>query len=265
VALSTYLLRQGLWTDQATACHIGLDAARRAGDTAGEANALVLLGLGYGPSGRLGEATSLLHTALRLLETVGGCHHSRVRAHRTLCWNSEQQERHADMLSHATAALELSREAGDLALEVMSLNDVGYSHALLGNNRQAISYCERSLAGSQEAGERNWQSAAWDSLGYIHHQLGSYRCAITCYERSLNLCRELADRFNEAGTLDHLGDVHRSVGDVDAARWAWAQAVRTFDEIGHPGGEQVRAKLRSLDCPLPAATPGQPAVSAPYS
>jgi DNA-binding SARP family transcriptional activator len=263
-ALSTYLLRQGLWTDQATACHIGLDAARRAGDTAGEANALVLLGLGYGPSGRLGEATSLLHTALRLLETAGGCHRSRVRAHRTLSWIAEQQERHADMLSHATAALELSREAGDLALEVTSLNDVGYSHALLGNYRQAIGYCERSLAGSQEAGERNWQSAAWDSLGYIHHQLGSYRCAITCYERSLNLCRELADRFNEAGTLDHLGDVHRSVGDMDAARWAWAQAVRTFDEIGHPGGEQVRAKLRSLDRPLPAATSSQPAVSAPY-
>jgi hypothetical protein len=78
------------------------------------------------------------------------------------------------------------------------------------------------------------------------------------------LCRELADRFNEAGTLDHLGDVHRSVGDMDAARWAWAQAVRTFDEIGHPGGEQVRAKLRSLDRPLPAATSSQPAVSAPY-
>ena len=244
--LSTYLLRQGLWADQTTACRIGLDAARRDGDAAGEAHALVLLGLGYGPSGRLGEAIPLLHTALRLLETIGGCHRSRVRAHKTLAWIAGQQERHADMLSHATAALELSREAGDLALEVMSLNDVGYSHALLGNYRQAISYCERSLAGSQEAGERNWESAAWDSLGYVHHQLGDYRRAITCYERSLNLCRKLADRFNEAVTLDNLGDVHRSAHDLDAARWAWTQAVRTFDEIGHPGGEQVRVKLRSL-------------------
>jgi DNA-binding SARP family transcriptional activator/tetratricopeptide (TPR) repeat protein len=247
--LSTYLLRQGLWTDQAKVSRIGLDSARRDGDTAGEAHALVLLGLGYGTSGRLHEAAPLLHTALRLLETTGGCHRSRVRAHRTLSWITEQQERHADMLSHATAALELSREAGDLALEVMSLNDVGYSHALLGDYQQAISYCERSLAGSQEAGERNWESAAWDSLGYIHHQLGSYRCAITCYERSLDLCRKLADRFNEAGTLDHLGDVHRSAGDLDAACWAWTQAVRTFDEISHPGGEQVRAKLRSLVAP----------------
>src|SRR5215475_15657184 len=36
-ALSTYLLRQGLWTEQATACRVALDAARRVGDTAGEA------------------------------------------------------------------------------------------------------------------------------------------------------------------------------------------------------------------------------------
>jgi hypothetical protein len=79
------------------------------------------------------------------------------------------------------------------------------------------------------------------------------------------LCRELADRFNEAGTLDHLGDVHRSAGDMDAARWAWTQAVRTFDEIGHPGSEQVRANLRSLDCPVPAATSGQPAASVHFS
>jgi DNA-binding SARP family transcriptional activator/Tfp pilus assembly protein PilF len=254
--LSTYLLRQGLWTEQATACHVALDAARRVGDTAGEAHALVLLGLGYGPSGRVDEAIPHLQKALWLLETIGGCHRSRVRAHRTLCWIAEQQGRHADMLSHAEAALGLSRAVGDLALEVTSLNDVGYSHALLGNYQLAISYCERSLAGSQEAGERNWESAAWDSLGYIQHQLGQHRQAISCYERSLELDRELADLFNEAVTLDHLGDVHRSAGDLDAAGWAWAQAVRTFEEIGHAGGDDVRAKLAGLHNGPPAVPLG---------
>jgi Tetratricopeptide repeat len=102
---------------------------------------------------------------------------------------------------------------------LMSLNDIGYCHAMLGNYRQAIVYCERALAGSREAGERNWESATWDSLGYIQHQLGDHRRAIACYERSLELCRELADRYNEAATLDRLGDAHRSAGDLDAARW----------------------------------------------
>ena len=99
-------------------------------------------------------------------------------------------------------------------MEIMSLNDVGYSHARLGNYGQAIAYCGQALAGSRAAGERNWESAAWDSLGYIHHKLGDHHRAVTCYERSLDLCRELADRYNEAGTLDRLGDVHHSAGDL---------------------------------------------------
>jgi DNA-binding SARP family transcriptional activator/tetratricopeptide (TPR) repeat protein len=251
-ALSTFLLRRGLWNDQAMACDAGLDAARRAGDTAGEAHALLLLAVGYARSGRCDDAQPRFHEALRLLETIGGYHSSQVTAHSSLSWIAEQQGRYADMLSHGMRALKLSRAAGDRTLEVMSLNDVGYSHALLANYRQAIFYCERALAGSQEAGERSWESAAWDSLGYIHHRLGRHQRAVSCYERSLDLCRELADRYNEAGTLDRLGDVHGSAGDLGAARWAWTQALRTLDEIDHPDGERVRAKLRVPEGRLPA-------------
>src|SRR6266700_2406140 len=214
-ALSTFLLRRGLWDDQAMACQAALDAARRAGDTAGEAHARLLLGLGYTRSGRH-DASPHFRAALRLLETIGGYHSSQVMAHSSLIWIAEQQERYDDMLGHAVRALEVSRAAGDRNLEIMSLNDVGYSHARLRNYGQAIRYCGQALAGSREAGERSWESAAWDSLGYIHHQLGHHQRAVTCYERSLGLCRELADRYNEAGTLDRLGDVHRSAGDLGA-------------------------------------------------
>ncbi len=179
-------------------------------------------------------------------------HRSQVTAHSSLIWIAEQQERYGDMLGYAVRALQLSRAAGDETLEIMSLNDVGYSHARLGNFGQAIAYCGRALAGSRAAGERNWESAAWDSLGYIHHKLGDHHRAVTCYERSLDLCRELADRYNEAGTLDRLGDVHHSAGDARAARWAWTQALRTLDELGHPDGDRVRAKVRVPDGRLPA-------------
>jgi tetratricopeptide (TPR) repeat protein len=257
-ALTTFLLRRGLWNDQAMAGNAGLDAARRTGDTLGEAHALLLLALGYARSDRFHEASPHFHHALRLLETIGGYHSSQMTAHSGLTWIAERQERHIDMLSHSLQALELSRAAGDPALEVMSLNDAGWCHALLGNYRQAISYCERALAGSQEAGERNWEAATWHSLGYIYHQLGDHRRAVTCYERSLDLCRELADRYNEADTLDHLGGVHESAGDFGAAHWAWTQALRIFDEIDHPGGDRVRAKLRIRGGRLPAAPFSQP-------
>jgi DNA-binding SARP family transcriptional activator len=243
-ALATFLLRRGLWNDQASACQAGLHAARRDGDAVGEAHALLLLALGYARSGRIHDAAPYFSHALRLLETTGGYRSSQVTAHRGLTRIAEQQERHADMLSHSLRALELSRAAGDRTLEVMSLNDAGYSHALGGNYQLAITYCEQALARSQAAGERNWEAGAWHSLGYIHHQLGHHQQAIACYERSLGLCRELADRYNEADTLDHLGRVHCSAGDSGAARWAWTQALRIFDAIDHPGGGPVRAKLR---------------------
>jgi len=61
-----------------------------------------------------------------------------------------------------------------------------------------------------------------------------------------------ADRYNEAGTLDRLGDVHHSTGDARAAGWAWTQALRTLDELGHPDSDRVRAKLQVSDGRLPA-------------
>jgi tetratricopeptide (TPR) repeat protein len=211
-ALSTFLLRRGSWDYQARASRAALGAARLAGDVAGEAHALLLLALGDARSGRRDAAAAAVRESLRLLEAAGGYHRSQVTGHSSLIWIAEQQERYADMLDHAVRALGLSRAAG----------------------------------------ERNWESAAWDSLGYIHYQLGDHQRAVTCYERSLDLCRELTDRYNEAGTLDRLGDVHLSAGDGRAARWAWTQALRTLDELGHPDCERVRAKIRVPGDRLPA-------------
>ena len=129
----------------------------------------------------------------------------------------------------------------------VALNDVGYSHAVLGDYHQALDFCQRSMAVIGEFGECSWEEAVWDSLGYIHYQLGNYREAITCYQRSIDLCRQLADRYNEATTLDSLGDVEFSAGDPAAARRTWATSLAIFDEIDHPDAKLVRRKLRQHD------------------
>jgi hypothetical protein len=40
--------------------------------------------------------------------------------------------------------------------------------------------------------------------------------------------------------------------DARAANWAWTQALRTLNELGHPDSDRVRAKLRVSDGRLPA-------------
>ncbi len=252
-ALSAFLLRRGLWSDHSTACQAGLAAARQAGDPAGEAHGLVLLGLGYARSGRHPEAVPLMTDALRMLAGTEDYGRTQVMAYSSLAWIAELEERYSDMLGHAERALQLSWSSADRSMEIMSLGDVGYCHARLGNYSQAIRYCGQALARSKAAGERTWESSSWDSLGYVYHQLGDHRRSVTCYERSLGLARETADRFNEAGILDRLGDVHASAGDQDAARWAWMQSLRTFDAIDHPEGDRIRAKVRLAGPRLPVA------------
>jgi DNA-binding SARP family transcriptional activator/tetratricopeptide (TPR) repeat protein len=241
--MTTYLLRRGLWHDQALVCNAGLAAARRACDTAGEATALHGLASGYARAGHLREAGPLFLEALRRFESIGD-HASQASIHNSLTVMAERQLRPADMLSHSLQALDLYRAAGHTPGQAWVLNNIGYSHALLGNYQQALSYCQRALLGIRVLGERCWEAATWHSLGYIHHQLGDYEQALSCYVRSLTLCRDLADSYNEADTLDHMGNVYRSAGDLISARRAWTQALHIFDEISHPTGDQVRAKLR---------------------
>jgi DNA-binding SARP family transcriptional activator/tetratricopeptide (TPR) repeat protein len=240
--LSSFLLRRGQWEEQAGACRAALAAARRAGDATGQAYATHGLALGYARSGRDDDAVGLFEDALERFADLGDAT-SQALIHSGLTWLSERRLRPTDMLSHARKAFDLYGLTGDRAGQMMIQNDIGYSYALLGNYERALTYCERSLAGLQELGQHGAMDAVLDSLGYIHHRLGNHEKAVTCYKRSIELCRSRADRYNEAATLDHLGDVYRSAGDIGAARRAWALALRIFDQLGHPDGDPVRAKL----------------------
>ncbi len=241
---STYLLRRGLWTDQAQVCQIALSAARRSGDVTGEAQCLQRLGTGYAKSGRTTLSKPLLTDAVRLFEIIGD-RPSEATTHRALVWIAERQQLPAEMLSHAERCYELYLKAGHRAGQGIALQDLGYTHAQLGNYELAISYCERALVAMREAGEPAWEGAVWDSLGYTHHQRGDYRQAIACYERAVELSQHLGDRFNEADSYSSIGDVHLSAGNLAGARRAWTQALRIFDEIDHPDRDRVRAKLET--------------------
>jgi DNA-binding SARP family transcriptional activator len=243
-ALSPLLLRRGLWDQLDAVCEVGLDAARRTGDAAGQARCLHRLANRYAKSGRIHESVSALQQALRHYESVGDLA-NRATIHSTLLWVAVQQERPADALSHALRAQELYRAAGNRIGQTVGLADIGYCHAMLGDYQQALACCEQALAEIQEAGERDSEASVWDSLGYVHHRRGDHQQAITCYQRAIEICRERTDRYNEATTLDTLGDVHRSAGDNRAARRAWTLALRILDQLGHPEGDLVRAKLSS--------------------
>jgi len=245
--LTSFQLRQGYWQDHALAQQAGLNAARRAGDLAGEAHALLALGTGYSRAGRTGDAEPQYAQALRLLTGLGGYPASRALIHTGLMRLSVRKGCWTGALRHALLAHDLHRLAGDSLLAAGSLNDVGYCRALLGNYRQAIAHCELSLAQLGAFSAPGYEAAVWRSLGFIYLQLGSHHRAVDCYERSLQLARALCDRGGEAGTLGNLGEAHHSAGDPAAARQAWGRALRIFKEIEHPDAERISARLADRD------------------
>ncbi|HET7017796.1 MAG TPA: tetratricopeptide repeat protein [Streptosporangiaceae bacterium] len=242
-ALSAFLLRQGRWSDQERTWQAGLDAARRAGDQAAEAVALHGLAGGYHRSGRGDLAYPLFVQALEAFERIGGYLGRQANIHSALGDLAGQDDRPADMLGHCLRSRELYQQAADSNMQVGTLNNIGYSYALLGDYQQALEYCERAVAGARDLGERNWESYAAGSLGFIHHQLGDYPQAADWYERAAVLCREVGERYFEANSLECLGDVQRDAGDLVTARRTWERALSILDEIHHPGSERVRARL----------------------
>ena len=129
-ALSTFLLRCGWWGEQAGVCRAGRGCppGRRCGRGGPRASAA---------GARLCQVGPLRRRQSPRCGGRCGCWRvrrgSQVTGYSGLIWIAERQERYGDMLAISLRALGLSRAVGDRTLEVMSLNDAGYSHALLGN------------------------------------------------------------------------------------------------------------------------------------
>jgi DNA-binding SARP family transcriptional activator len=241
--LTAFLVRRGRWDDITQAQGTALEAARRAGDPAGEANALHSLAVGYIWSGRTGEAGPLSGQALRLFESIGD-HIGQARSHGSLGWLADNAGRLDEAMHHTEQAIRLYRAAGYRPGEAVCLNDIGWHHAKLGDYEQALTCCEQALEALRETGGGGWEANILDSLGYIHHQLGNHDSSIACYQRALGIFRDLGDRPEEAEALGRLGDVLHGSGDTEAARRAWLDALHIYDEIGHPDAEEIRAKLQ---------------------
>jgi len=241
-ALSIFLIRYGHWTEQVRAQRTALDATRRLGDRAGQANALQGLAHGYARSGRLDDAEihyrEALHLRVELDDPAG-----QAQAHMGLAHMAEKQDRTTDSLLHYQRAVDLFRVGGNRAGEANALNGVGWCHALLGDYQQALESCTHALDLLLELGARDGQTAVWDSLGSIHRGLADYEQAVVCHERSIALCRDIGDRYWEADAVNNLGDTYHAMGDADAADKAWHQALDILDRLDDRKAEQIQGKL----------------------
>jgi tetratricopeptide (TPR) repeat protein/DNA-binding XRE family transcriptional regulator len=243
-ALRTYYSRQGSWPDWAATAQLGLSAARRAGDLAGQAHghrdlALARLGLGSYPDARAHQRQAL--DLYRQLGDDAGQGHSRLDAARIL----EAEGQLAAALRESEQALGLFRQARHCAGEASALSVIGWYHARLGQPRRALRYCQPPIGTLRQLGDRDAEASAWERLGYAWSELGHHVSALACYRSALGLFGELEDRYRHALMLVRLGDTHEAAGDRQAARDAWQQALAASADLSRPDATGVRARLRA--------------------
>jgi tetratricopeptide (TPR) repeat protein len=244
-ALSTFLLRRGLWTEQVTLQGTALQAARRRGDRVGQGHTLRSLAKALVWLGRLDDAETHYRQAEQVYAALGDPV-GRAHAYLGLVTVAERRGALGDALRLAEQALDLYRDGGDQVGQANTLNAVGWFHTQLGDHHQALDYCQRALPILRQVGYRDAEAGTWDSLGHAYRSLADHPRAANCYQRAVDLYRDLGDRYGEADSLANLGDIHHAAADPDTAGKAWRQALDILVDLGHPDASKIRAKLRSV-------------------
>jgi tetratricopeptide (TPR) repeat protein len=286
VALAATLFRwldgAGHNSDSFTVHSLARRGAERIGDTAGEARALVNLGLVYWHQGMLGRAAEHLSTALdrytRIADHIGqacalsnlGVVHWRLgrlaeaeeHLHRAL----DLYERLADPVGQAEAlgnlglvyqrqgqlttaidhhrrALALFREAGYRIGEAYALNDLGTAHMRLGQPAEAARSLRQALLQFRELDVRAGEAEALNGLGEALFAAGAPDDAAARHADALAVAVEIGDRYEQGRAHAGMATVHESLGELDRARRCREQALTAYRSLDVPEAETEQARL----------------------
>jgi tetratricopeptide (TPR) repeat protein len=224
------------WADWVQVNHTTLQAARKTGDRAAQAQAHNDLGRACHLQGQYAEALDHHQQALALRRELGD-RHGQANSLNGLGNVYRRLGRDTQAVDCYQQALTLNRDLGDRHGQAISLNNLGVVYVQLGRYREALDPLQQALVLRRELGDRHGQATSLNNLGEIHERLESYREALDHHQHALILRRELGDRSGQASSLDNLGVVYVRLGRYREALDHHQQALTLFRELGHSHGQ----------------------------
>jgi DNA-binding SARP family transcriptional activator len=212
------------------------DAARRGGDRAGEAQALLDLGATHMQLSQYRHAADLLRQALALFRDVGD-EVGQARTLSNLAIVESRLGRFREAADLHAQVLALFRQIGDRTGEARALGSLSDAEERLGNYEAAAGHLAQALDLFRKTGDRVGEAFALTNLGVVEERLDRYDAATAHHEEALAQFRQLGHRRGEAWTLDSLGDVHTHLGRSESGAGYHRRALELFREIGDLDGE----------------------------
>lgn len=224
--------RRNRYADSLRAHAEARDVARTAGDSAGEAEALLGLGSGSMFTGDMDEAHDLATEGLTVARASGD---GRLIAQALsfLAWHATNTADHDSAEAHATESLEIWHRLGDTG-EVAELHfQLGNIAMFRGDHEHADEAFRDALALHRDRGDILHLARDLGGVATAALNLGQHERARALLKESLNLGRRHDDRWDQAMALTILGHVELADGDDAAALDALTEAADLFHTIGN--------------------------------
>jgi DNA-binding SARP family transcriptional activator/tetratricopeptide (TPR) repeat protein len=233
--LSTNL---GQYEKAETSGREALTLAKSCGSKAGQAAALIILGLAVS---RLGQATQALHYLREAVEISreGTDRKQETRAYSALSRGLMLSEQYAEAQVHARLALALYEELGDQCGQAQVLNILGAICMEQLAADASIAYCSRALQIAREIGYRAIETRALNNLGNMFWLKGKIAQALQHYNEAHATAHTIRDRRLEHVALMNLASLqHHMLGDDDSA-WSKLQiALAHWEKVDDPMGRE---------------------------
>jgi class 3 adenylate cyclase/tetratricopeptide (TPR) repeat protein len=230
-AIFDFFQVRGHWTEAEPLYIQTLEAARRAGNRAGEARTLNFLGLIYRQQGRWAEAEEAHRNSLAIWREIGekrGLGHTLKHLGRIV----QLRQRYGESAVLCQQALELLREVADPLGEAKALAYLGNVYRFDGCYEEATAVYQQALEISRSIGDRYDEGGILRRLGQIHHGQGHHDQAKEDFQQSLTIWRSFDDRYNEAVILDNLGALFRDMERFSEAQAMLEQSLSVFRQCG---------------------------------
>ncbi|GAA3840076.1 tetratricopeptide repeat protein [Streptomyces chiangmaiensis] len=281
--IASHLQRRGRVAELEVPVDAALRGARRLGDTAAEAYALLDLAGVHFLKGHGRDALALLDQALEiwrrldhlsclcrglnnralLLESLGRYEETgealRQCLEYTRVLNDPMQEaitysnlgnlyEHTDpraAIGHHRRSLEIGERIGHVIVRHSAHCNIGFAHLTLGEPDAALPHFEESLRVLGGHGHGHWQGEAQTRLGLVRALRGRGDAGRAAHECDvlLTLAARHGDCYTEGLARHQRGLLHRAEGDAEEARRQWESALVALDATDSPVAGELRELL----------------------
>jgi DNA-binding SARP family transcriptional activator/tetratricopeptide (TPR) repeat protein len=234
--MATLLRDDGPWPE-ALALHTGAIATTRSlGDRAGQAAALIQLGIIRNLTGDCPGALDALEHASQLYRELGDPL-GQANALTQLGDIRGFVDDWPGAVDDLKQALRLYQQLGNPLGQANALARLGDIRRYTGDFPGAIPDLEQALRLYQELGNGNGQGAVLISLGNAQRLTGDLAGATRNLEEALRLYGHLDHQLGRANTLSELGELRRLTGDHPGAARFLEQGLQIYQDLGNQMGQ----------------------------